>query len=41
VGIEQLHAALDELLDTRNAMSRTLLGGQRTRESWADEGDED
>jgi hypothetical protein len=41
VRAEQLDAALDELLDTRNAMTRTLLGGQRARESWADEGDGD
>jgi hypothetical protein len=30
VGAAQLEAALDELLDTRNAMTRVLLGGQRT-----------
>jgi nucleoside-triphosphatase THEP1 len=36
VSAEQLDAALDELLDTRNAMTRTLLGGQRARDSWAD-----
>ena len=29
VSAEQLDAALDELLDTRNAMTRVLLGGQR------------
>jgi AAA+ superfamily predicted ATPase len=28
VGADQLDAALDELLDTRNAMTRVLLGGQ-------------
>jgi hypothetical protein len=30
VGAAQLEVALDELLDTRNAMTRVLLGGQRT-----------
>jgi AAA+ superfamily predicted ATPase len=30
VSAEQLDAALDELLDTRNAMTRVLLGGQRS-----------
>jgi AAA+ superfamily predicted ATPase len=29
VSADQLDAALDELLDTRNAMTRVLLGGQR------------
>lgn len=29
VSADQLEAALDELLDTRNAMTRVLLGGQR------------
>ena len=29
VTADQLDAALDELLDTRNAMTRVLLGGQR------------
>ena len=29
VTADQLEAALDELLDTRNAMTRVLLGGQR------------
>ena len=28
VTADQLDAALDELMDTRNAMTRTLLGGQ-------------
>ena len=28
---DQLEAALDELLDTRNAMTRVLLGGHRAR----------
>ena len=41
VSAEQLDAALDELLDTRNAMTRTLLGGQRARDSWADGPDAD
>jgi hypothetical protein len=30
VSADQLDAALDELLDTRNAMTRVLLGGQRS-----------
>ncbi len=30
VSAEQLDAALDELLDTRNAMTRVLLGGRRS-----------
>jgi len=30
VTADQLDAALDELLDTRNAMTRVLLGGQRS-----------
>ena len=30
VTAEQLDAALDELLDTRNAMTRVLLGGGRS-----------
>jgi hypothetical protein len=29
VSPDQLDAALDELLDTRTAMTRVLLGGQR------------
>ena len=29
VSADQLDEALDELLDTRNAMTRVLLGGQR------------
>jgi hypothetical protein len=29
VSADQLDAALDELLDTRNAMTRVLLGGPR------------
>ncbi|MDQ3663932.1 MAG: ATP-binding protein [Actinomycetota bacterium] len=33
VSAEQLDAALDELLDTRNAMTRVLLGGQRSTTS--------
>lgn len=32
VTLEQLDAALDELLDTRNAMTRVLLGGRRDLE---------
>jgi ATP-dependent 26S proteasome regulatory subunit len=38
VSAEQLDAALDELLDTRNAMTRVLLGGQRSAESPAGAG---
>jgi hypothetical protein len=30
VSAAQLDEALDELMDTRNAMTRTLLGGRRT-----------
>ena len=30
VSASQLDSALDELLDTRNAMTRVLLGGQRS-----------
>jgi ATP-dependent 26S proteasome regulatory subunit len=33
VSAAQLDAALDELLDTRNAMTRVLLGGRRTPEA--------
>ncbi len=33
VTADQLDAALDELLDTRNAMTRVLLGGQRGQEA--------
>jgi hypothetical protein len=33
VTADQLDAALDELMDTRNAMTRTLLGGQPASES--------
>ncbi|MGZ4468867.1 MAG: hypothetical protein ACXVXB_10335, partial [Nocardioidaceae bacterium] len=33
VSADQLDAALDELLDTRNAMTRVLLGGQRDVEA--------
>jgi hypothetical protein len=31
VSADQLDAALDELLDTRNAMTRVLLGGEPGR----------
>ena len=48
VSAAQLDAALDELMDTRNAMTRTLLGGRRSlrdRSSanppWLDEGGAD
>ena len=48
VSAAQLDDALDELMDTRNAMTRTLLGGRRSlrdRSSsnppWLDEGGAD